>query len=84
MTCIAVQLPKTIAGHHQRRQTGFAASNQKRRISRARELGSARPFASGRSGRHGRCRTATRKPAPNAGADYLTPQSCRAEPNKHP
>ncbi len=42
MTCIAEQLPQTIARHHQRRQAGFAPSNQKRRISRAREPGSAR------------------------------------------
>ncbi len=84
MTCIAEQLPQTIARHHQRRQAGFAPSNQKRRISRAREPGSARPSASGRSGRHDRRRTETRKPAQNTGSDYLTPQSCRAEPNKTP
>ena len=84
MTYIAEQLPQTIARHHQWRQAGFATANQKRRISRARKPGSARPSASGRSAQHGRCRTETRKPAQNAGADELTTQSCRAEPNKHP
>ncbi len=84
MTCIAVQLPKTIAGHHQRRQAGFAPPNQKRHIRRAREPESVHPSAYRRSGPHGRCRTATRKPAQNAGSDYRTPQSCRPEPNKPP